>query len=63
MLVAMTDGGGVGRLYIEVEKIPLRAMVIIQEQTKNGLLKGNSNVQKGIHTKDVKLLGSIKFAD
>jgi len=34
----------------------LRPPVIIQEQSKNGPKQGDSNVQKGIHTKDIKPL-------
>lgn len=54
----MTDGG-----YIEAEKTPLRATIIIPEQTQNVLKQGNSNVQKGIYVKDIKLLESTKFGD
>lgn len=54
----MTDGG-----YIEAEKTPLRATIRIPEQTKNVLKQGNSNVQKGIYMKDIKLLESTKFGD
>lgn len=42
--------------YTEAEKKPLRPPVIIQEQSKNGPKQGDSNVQKGIHTKDIKPL-------
>lgn len=49
--------------YTEAEKTPLRATIIIPEQTKNVLKQGNSNVQKGVYMKDIKLLECTEFGD
>lgn len=47
----------------ETEKTCLRATVIIQENTMNGVKQGNSDVQKEIKRKDTKLLESTKFGN